>query len=134
MLLEARHRGVRVQVIIPAINDSRFGRSASRSRWGPLLEAGVEFHQYLPAMLHCKVMLVDDAFVTVGSVNFDNRSFAINDEMNVNILDQASAREYARIFEDDLSHSRALTLAEFESRPWWLKFTDSFCGLFRSQL
>lgn len=134
MLLEARERGVRIRVIIPAKNDSRFGRAAARSRWGQLLAAGVEFHQYEPAMLHAKTMTVDDYFVTVGSVNFDNRSFSINDEVALNVLDENLAREHLRIFEDDLSKSKPLTREEFESRPRYVKWADRFCGLFRSQL
>ena len=134
MLLSARARGVRVEVIIPAHNDSRFGRAAARSRWGPLLEAGVEFHAYEPAMYHCKMMVVDDNFLTIGSVNFDNRSFGINDEVNINVLDRAVARAGRRIFEDDLRASKPLTLEEFLRRPWWQKLTDHFCGMFRSQL
>ncbi len=92
MLLDARKRGVEVDVIIPAHNDSSFGRAASRSRWGKLLAAGVRFHQYEPAMYHCKMMIVDDLFLTIGSVNFDNRSFGINDEVAVNTLDAGVAR------------------------------------------
>jgi len=134
MLLAAHRRGVRVQVIIPEHNDSRFGRAASRSRWGRLLEAGVEFHQYQPAMYHCKVMIVDDIFLTIGSVNFDNRSFGINDEMNINVLDPAVARAGRRIFADDLRHSRPLTFEEFKGRPWWQKLLDHACGMARSQL
>jgi cardiolipin synthase len=134
MLLEARQRGVRIRVIIPEKNDSKFGRAAARSRWGSLLAAGVEFHQYLPAMLHAKTMTVDDYFVTVGSVNFDNRSFSINDEVAINILDSSVARDHRRIFEDDLSKSKPLTREEFESRPVYVKWADRFCGLFRSQL
>jgi cardiolipin synthase len=134
MLLAARRRGVRIEVIIPARNDSRFGRAASRSRWGPLLEAGVEFHAYEPAMYHCKMMTVDDVFLTIGSVNFDNRSFGINDEVNVNVLDAAVARSARRIFDDDLKHSHPLTLDEFQNRPGWQKAVDHFCGMFRSQL
>lgn len=134
MILAARKRGVEVQVIIPAINDSRFGRAASRSRWGRLLDAGVEFYRYEPAMYHCKVMIVDDAFATIGSVNFDNRSFAINDEVNVNILDRGVAADQLRVFRDDLKHSEPLTAKEFESRPVWQKAVDEFCGMFRSQL
>jgi cardiolipin synthase len=134
MLLAARKRGVQVQVIVPASNDSRFGRAASRSRWGKLLAAGVEFYRYEPAMYHCKIMIVDDLFSTVGSVNFDNRSFAINDEVNVNILDRAVAADQLRAFRDDLKHSQPLTPAEFEGRPAWLKAVDNFCGMFRSQL
>jgi cardiolipin synthase len=134
MLLDARKRGVEIDVIIPAHNDSRFGRAASRSRWGKLLDAGVRFHQYEPAMYHCKMMLVDDLFFTIGSVNFDNRSFGINDEVAVNTLDPGLARSALRLFESDLAHSKPLTLDEFRSRPWWQKIVDHFCGLFRSQL
>jgi cardiolipin synthase len=134
MLLDARARGVRVEVIVPAINDSRFGRAASRSRWDRLLAAGVEFHSYQPAMYHAKVMIVDDVFLTIGSVNFDNRSFGINDEVNVNVVDRSVAAAGIRLFESDLRDSRPLTLEEFRARPWWQKQVDSFCGLFRSQL
>ncbi len=134
MLLAAVRRGVDVQVIVPAINDSRFGRAASRSRWGRLLAAGVKFYQYEPAMFHCKTIIVDEIFVSVGSSNFDNRSFSINDEVNLNILDRTVAAEHRRIFEDDRRKSRVLSLAEFEARPAWQKAVDYFCGMFRSQL
>lgn len=134
MLLEARQRGVRIRVIIPAKNDSRFGRAAARSRWGELLAAGVEFHRYQPAMLHSKTMSVDDTFVTVGSVNFDNRSFSINDEIALNVIDPAIGRAHRRMFEDDLKNSTPYTHEEHERRPGYIKFADTFCGLFRSQL
>jgi cardiolipin synthase len=134
MLLAARKRGVEIDVIIPAINDSRFGRAASRSRWGKLLEAGVRFHRYNPAMYHCKMMIVDDLFLTVGSVNFDNRSFGINDEVAINVLDKGVAAAGLKLFATDLAHSTPLTLEEFRSRPTWQKLVDHFCGLFRSQL
>ena len=134
MLIRARQRGVSVQVILPAINDSKIGRAASRSRWGKLLEAGVEIHQYLPAMFHCKVMIVDDVFVTVGSVNFDNRSFAINDELAVNLIDASAARELLRSFSQDLKRSRQVTIEEYRSRPLHIKAFDRACGLLRSQL
>ena len=134
MLVAARKRGIDVTVIVPAINDSRFGRAASRSRWGRLLEAGVKMHQYLPAMYHCKVMIVDDVFSTVGSVNFDNRSFAINDEIAVNIIGREATRALLRSFNDDLKRSQPLTFEEFKARPWYIKAADHFCGMFRSQL
>ncbi len=134
MLLDARKRGVRIEVIIPAFNDSRFGRAASRSRWGELFAAGVKFHSYQPAMYHAKVMIVDDFFLTIGSVNFDNRSFGINDEVNVNLLDREVARAGIQQFEDDMKNSKPLTREEFEARPRWQKALDWLCGLFRSQL
>ena len=134
MLLSARSRGVEIDVIAPAINDSKFGRAASRSRWGKLLAAGVRFHLYEPAMYHVKVMIVDDFLVTIGSVNFDNRSFGINDEVNLNLFDRRVADRHVEIFEDDLSHCQPLTLAAFAKRGWPIKLWDHFCGLFRSQL
>jgi cardiolipin synthase A/B len=134
MLLAARKRGVDVEVVVPAINDSRFGRAASRSRWGKLLEAGVKFYQYEPAMYHCKVMIVDDRFLTIGSTNFDNRSFGINDEVNVNILDRGVVAQHLKIFADDKAKSTPLTLEEFEGRSTVQKLVDHFCGMFRSQL
>jgi cardiolipin synthase A/B len=133
MLLEARARGVRIRVIVPAINDSRFGRAASRSRWGKLLAAGVEFHRYLPAMYHCKTMSVDDVFVVIGSANFDNRSFSINDEVTLDVLDRGFAADHRKMFERDLKVSTPLTLEEFETRKWYVKVADHVCGLFRSQ-
>jgi len=133
-LIAARHRGVRIRVIVPAINDSRIGRAASRSRWGKLLKTGVEFYRFEPAMFHSKTMIVDDVFVTVGSVNFDNRSFQINDEISLNVLDRDVARDHLKIFENDLRHSKRLTREEFESRPFYIKLTDHVCGLIRSQL
>jgi cardiolipin synthase len=133
MLLEARARGVRIRVIVPAINDSRFGRAASRSRWGKLLAAGVEFYRYQPAMYHCKTMVVDDVLVTVGSANFDNRSFSINDEVTLDVLDRGVAAAHRRMFERDLKVSTPLTREEFEARSWYIKAADYVCGLFRSQ-
>jgi len=134
MLLEAMVRGVKVRVIVPAINDSRFGRAAARSRWGKLLAGGAEFYLYQPAMYHAKTMVVDGVHVTVGSSNFDNRSFTLNDEVNVGVLDRKVADDHLRIFADDIKASKLLTLEEFESRPQYIKLLDHFCGWFRSQL
>jgi cardiolipin synthase len=133
MLLEARARGVRVRVIVPAFNDSRIGRAASRSRWGELIAAGAEFHLYQPAMYHVKSMVVDDVLLTIGSVNFDNRSFSINDEVTLSVLDPKVAQENLRLFEDDLRNSKPLTREAFESRPWYIKLADHLCGTLRSQ-
>lgn len=133
MLLEAMSRGVKVRVVVPAKNDSRFGRAAARSRWGRLLEAGAEFHLYEPAMYHCKSMVVDNVMLTIGSANFDNRSFSINDEVTLAVVDQKVVAENERIFADDIAHSKPLTNEEFKSRPLYIKALDWVCGLFRSQ-
>ena len=84
-------------------------------------------------MYHCKTMCVDDVFVTVGSANFDNRSFSINDEVTLDVLDRGLARDYRKMFEHDLDASVPLTRAEFGARPWYIKLADHACGLFRSQ-
>jgi cardiolipin synthase len=71
-------------------------RRASRAKWGPLLEAGVNIYEYQPTMHHTKVMVVDDYWVSVGSTNFDNRSFRFNDEANLNVIDEGFARAQGR--------------------------------------
>ena len=75
-LVAARRRGVDVQIIVPGPEiDSEVTRAASRRRWAPLLEAGISIYEFQPTMFHCKVMVIDDLWVSVGSTNFDNRSF-----------------------------------------------------------
>ncbi|MEX0880171.1 MAG: phospholipase D-like domain-containing protein, partial [Thermoanaerobaculia bacterium] len=92
MLVEARMRGARVEIIVPGTKiDVELTRKASRSRWSALLEAGVEIWEYQPTMYHCKVLIVDGMWVSVGSTNFDNRSFRLNDEANLNVLDHEFA-------------------------------------------
>ena len=81
--------------------DSPAVRRASRSTWGRLLRAGVEIYEYQPTFFHCKVMVVDGVWVSVGSTNFDTRSFSTNDEANLNVYDREFAAAQARIFEQD---------------------------------
>ncbi len=134
-LLAARKRGVKVQIITPGEHiDTKLVRHASHSRWRPLLEAGVEIFEYQPTMFHCKYMIVDGLFTTVGSTNFDSRSFRLNDEANANVYDSAFAQEQERVFADDRAHSRQVTLAQYEARPWREKAIDRLAGLLRAQL
>lgn len=130
-LVAACGRGVRIRIVVPAVNDSRFGRAASRSRWGPLLAAGVEFYLYRAAMYHAKTMAVDDMWVTIGSANFDHRSFRLNDEVLANFIDAGIGAAHREMFEHDLEGSSPLTREEFERRPWYIKCADYFAGLFR---
>ncbi|HYD99056.1 MAG TPA: phospholipase D-like domain-containing protein, partial [Alphaproteobacteria bacterium] len=117
-LIAARRRGVSVEVIVPGRQiDVRMVRWTSRSLWGPLLEAGVVIHEFQPSMYHCKVMVVDGLWVSVGSGNFDNRSFALNDEANLNIYDARIAALETAAFEADRDRSRPITLREWSSRP-----------------
>jgi cardiolipin synthase A/B len=134
-LVEARERGVRVQIIVPGpATDSAAVRRASRSTWGELLRAGVEIYEYQPTFYHVKVMTVDGLWVTVGSTNFDTRSFSTTDEANLNVYDRAFAAEGERIFERDLGRSRRITLEEWEARPLREKLLEHAAGLLSSQL
>ena len=134
-IADARKRGVDVELILPGTKiDSELTRKASRSRWGDLLEAGVEIYEYRPTMYHCKVMVVDDLWVSVGSTNFDNRSFRLNDEANLNVYDADFAREQTKVFEADREKAHRVTLAEWKDRPLSEKIAEHAAGLFRSQL
>ena len=134
-LVDAARRGVRVQIITPGENmDADTVRAASRARWGDLLAAGAEMHEYQPTMYHCKVMIVDELLVSVGSTNFDNRSFQLNDEANLNIYDEVFARQQIAIFRNDLKRSRRITLDEWQSRPLREKVVERAASLFGAQL
>jgi cardiolipin synthase A/B len=133
-LLEARCRGVKIEVIVPAKTDIALVGQAARSTWGKLLEAGVEFYEYEPALYHLKVMIVDDIWVTAGSVNFDEQSFRINDEANFNVLDEKFAARLIQSFEEDKAKSRRLEAHDFKRRPLIVRGWEKFLGLFRSQL
>ena len=134
-LCAAAERGVDVRVIVPGKNiDTHVTRRASRSRWGKLLEAGVRIFEYQPTMLHAKVTVVDDIWSSVGSTNFDNRSFRLNDEANLNVLDSGFAARQNELFERDLTRSREVTFEEWRNRPWREKLLERAAGLLRSQL
>ena len=135
MLVAAKRRGVDVQIIVPGpIVDTAITRRASRSRWGDLLEAGIEISEFQPTMYHCKVMIVDGLWVSVGSTNFDNRSFRLNDEANLNTLDRDLAQHQTRAFEDDKRRSKRVTLEQWRNRPLREKLVEHAAGLLRSQL
>ncbi|MGV3773733.1 MAG: phospholipase D-like domain-containing protein [Verrucomicrobiales bacterium] len=134
MLVAARKRGVKVEIITPGLIDMNVVRRAARSRWNKLLEAGVQFYEYQPTKLHTKVMIVDDVWTTCGSVNFDDRSFRINDEANINILDRDFAARQIEVFEADKALSVHIEKQEFFNRPLYIKCIESFCGLFRGLL
>jgi cardiolipin synthase len=134
-LVDAMRRGVRLRIITPGpIIDSQTVRSASRAGWGPLLEAGAEISEYQPTMFHCKVFTVDGLLVSVGSTNFDNRSFRLNDEANLNIYDAEFAAAQTAQFEADLKQSRRVTLQAWRDRPWTEKLQEHLAALLASQL
>jgi len=134
-LVAAMKRGVKLRIIVPGPHiDSETVRRASRARWEPLLAAGALIAEYQPTMYHCKVMIVDGLLVSVGSTNFDNRSFRLNDEATLNIVDAEFAAQQTRIFDDDLRLSRPVSLADWRERPWRERLVERFASLLGSQL
>jgi cardiolipin synthase A/B len=126
---------VRVEIIVPGKEiDTEVTRKASRSCWGKLLEAGIRIHEFQPTMFHCKTVIVDGVWVSVGSTNFDNRSFRLNDEANLNIHDEEFAARQTAIFEADLARARRISLEEWQNRPLTEKLLEHAAGLLRSQL
>ena len=134
-LVAAMRRGVRLRVITPGPHiDADIVRRASRASWGPLLEAGAEISEYQPTMFHCKVFTVDGLLVSVGSTNFDNRSFRLNDEANLNIYDAAFAARETAVFEADLKQSRRVTHQAWLDRPLREKAMEHLASLLSRQL
>lgn len=134
-LLEARERGVRVQIIGPSADtDARLVRAVGKSRWRPLLEAGARFYEYQPARFHCKYLLVDDCWASVGSANLDNRSMSLNEEANLNVLNHNFVAQHIRIFEDDKRRSREITLQEWKKRSFKEKIRGRIGSILASQM
>ena len=134
-LLEARRRGVKVRIMLPGPHiDSDAVRLASRAGWGPLLLAGVEIYEYQPTMLHTKMLIVDRELVSVGSTNFDIRSFRLNDEASLNLYDQAFAAQMSEVFEQDLRDSQRYTHEKWRQRPLKEKLMEKFVIPLKSQL
>jgi cardiolipin synthase len=124
-----------VRIITPGPHmDAETVRRASRALWGDLLAAGAEIHEYQPTMYHCKVLIVDDLLVSVGSTNFDDRSFRLNDEATLNIYHAPFARQQAVIFERDLALSRPMTLEGWRERPLAEKAWEHAATLLGPQL
>ena len=134
-LLAARQRGVRVRIIVPGEHiDSDAVRLSSRASWGPLLAAGIEIHEYVPTMMHTKLLIIDDEMVSVGSTNFDIRSFRVNDEASLNVYDHAFAAQMTAAFEQDLEKTRKYDYAMWERRPLREKLVEKLLYPIRSQL
>ncbi|MEI6001890.1 cardiolipin synthase [Paraburkholderia bengalensis] len=134
-IVEAAKRGVTVQILTPGRHiDTHTVREASRACWGPLLEAGVQMFEYQPTMFHVKLLVVDEYLVSVGSTNFDSRSFKLNDEANLNIYDAAFARRQIQIFADDLAKAKRVTQGDWMKRPWTEKLVDRVVALLDPQL
>jgi cardiolipin synthase len=117
-LIKAAERGVKVTIITPGDHaDHLMTRRASRRRYGELLKAGIEIHEYQPAMIHVKALVIDGVWSVVGSTNFDNRSFGINDEVNLAARCRPLASRLNEDFLRDLQASQQITLEMWHRRP-----------------
>jgi cardiolipin synthase len=124
-LVRARRRGVKVRIIVPGKHDDHaLTRSSGRSAYGDLLEAGAEVHEYEKSMIHAKVTIVDGIWSVIGSTNMDNRSFGINDEINLAAFDAQTADRLTHDFEEDISQSRRVTLQEWKKRSIWERLLE----------
>ncbi|MGF6701069.1 cardiolipin synthase [Paraburkholderia sp. MM5496-R1] len=134
-IVEAAKRGVKVEIVTPGKRiDTHTVREASRACWGDLLKAGIEIYEYQPTMFHCKLLVVDEYMVSVGSTNFDSRSFKLNDEANLNIYDRDFATQQTAAFDDDIAKSKRVTLEAWTRRSFTEKLVEKFVRLLDTQL
>ena len=111
-------RGVKLCILVPGRkSDHLLTRSASRGGYGPLLKAGAEIYEFQPAMIHAKILCVDERWAVIGSTNFDYRSFGINDEVNLAVCNTAFAGQLERDMVADLTQSRRISLNQWKHRP-----------------
>ncbi len=134
-LVTACQRGVAVRILVPGPHiDSDLVRISSKKVWGDLLRAGVEIRVYQPTMIHTKMLIVDRQMVSVGSTNFDVRSFEMNDEASLNLYDAPFAEAMTATFEADWADGDAYTLQMWEDRPFRERFAETVLRPLRSQL
>lgn len=124
-----------MRVLLPGPHiDSEAVRIASKGEWGPLLREGVEIHLYQPTMLHTKLLIVDAELVSVGSTNFDLRSFRLNDEASLNVFDVGFAAQMTAVFERDLRDATAFTHAMWLARPFRERISETLILPLKAQL
>ena len=125
LLIAAAKRGVDVRVVTVNQNtDVKITWYAGRYYYDELLEGGVKIYEYQPSMMHSKTIVADGIWGEVGSMNFDNRSMAFNNEANVVVLDTAFGRQMDSIFMNDLTHTKQITLPSFDQRSRWSKILE----------
>jgi cardiolipin synthase len=134
-LIDARKRGVDVKVLVSGIhNDNWLARHNSVRLYGDLLRAGVEVYEYNRTMLHQKTMVVDRCWATIGSANFDNRSFAFNEESNVSFINAGLVRQIEEAFLADLAVSRRVTLDRWRRRSLPTRAEELIAALLEDQV
>ena len=131
----AVRRGVDVRVIVPGeFTDVPIVRQAGRLFYSQMLRRGIRIFEYQPTMMHAKTMVVDGIWTTVGSSNFDDRSFRLNDEVNVNVYDEEIAAQMEQMFFEDLARCQEITRRRWIKRPWVDRLKERVAGWFKPQL
>jgi cardiolipin synthase len=132
--IRTARRGVEIIVIVPGREtDQRWVRLASRRMYGVLLQSGVRIFEYGGGMTHVKALLVDGLWAVIGTTNVDNRSFEHNDEVNLAIRDESIAARIAADFNQDIEHSREITLHDWKRRPMWEKLIGTVAWILERQ-
>jgi cardiolipin synthase len=135
ILIDAKKRGVDVKIMITGIhNDMKIARYAGIQLYGKLLEAGIEIYEYNRTMLHHKTMVVDGVWSTVGTTNFDNRSFALNEESNLCMYDREVARKFENVFNDDLRACDRVDLKSWKGRGLWARAAGVLSLVLKDQI
>jgi cardiolipin synthase len=130
LLIRAAKSGVDVRVLTAGPKtDVKTTWYAGRARYEELLRGGVRIYEYVPTMMHAKSMVVDGIWATIGSMNFDNRSLAFNNESNLVTLDATLGAQMQRTFLDDLRYAKEIRLNEFRRRPWTAKMLERGASL-----
>ena len=133
-LKHAARKGLEVRLLIPDINDSFLTEYASRSFFQELLDCGVNIYLYQKGFLHQKVIIVDGDTASVGTANMDMRSFHLNFEVNVFLVNTPSIEDLVQQFEEDLRESELVSKERYEARPLWERSKESFARLFSDVL
>jgi cardiolipin synthase A/B len=133
-LIKASRRGVRVKVLVPGAIDHNIVRQASRRQFGAMLQSGMEIYEYTAALLHSKTIVIDGVWATIGSTNLDNRSFAVNDELNLIVYSRPLAQRLERIFADDVALSKPVTYSAWRRRGFVAKILEVMALPIRDQL
>jgi cardiolipin synthase A/B len=129
ILIQAAERGVIIDILEPGEHtDTPSVRAASRHRWGPLLQVGIRIHTYQPTLFHAKVMVIDGYWTSIGSANFNNRSFRYDDEANLNVFDADFAAQIEAVLAKDFAEATPYTLADWENRPLRRKLADAIAS------
>ena len=134
LIRAVKERKVDVKIVVPGPKiDHSMTRSSSRRLYGDVLEAGAKIYEYQPGMIHAKILIIDGVWAVVGSTNFDSRSFAINDEVNLAVLDSTLAARLTQDFQKDVSESKEITFEQWKRRPHFERANEWFFALLERQ-